>query len=184
MDKQDLRVKKTQKALSGALITLLETTAFNKITVNDICAEAMVSRSAFYVHFEDKYDLLRSCMETLKREVFMQNEGLSIEQRMLAVLQRVRENIRTLKNLTSSELDKELMMMMQQSFTDDLTRMMEKNNIPREALPGPPEIIAVYISAGIASTIMYWVSNNMSIPEGEIVAMLVALQPKKMEGMR
>lgn len=53
-DKQDLRIKKTQRLLALAMLTLLEKEGFSKITANDICTEAMISRSAFYSHFEDK----------------------------------------------------------------------------------------------------------------------------------
>ncbi|MDR1061036.1 MAG: TetR/AcrR family transcriptional regulator, partial [Clostridiales bacterium] len=49
--KEDLRIVKTQKAITDAMSSLLERRAFGKITVYDICNEAMVSRAAFYFHF-------------------------------------------------------------------------------------------------------------------------------------
>lgn len=63
--KEDLRILKTQNALKTALSKLLESHNFNLITVNDICEEALISRSTFYSHFEDKYDLLQRCLATL-----------------------------------------------------------------------------------------------------------------------
>ena len=56
--KEDLRVLKTRKAIYSALKTLLNQKKFSKITVHDICEESFVSRTAFYAHFKDKYDLL------------------------------------------------------------------------------------------------------------------------------
>jgi len=56
--KEDLRIKKTKKALFSALPVLLNRYKFAKITVHDICTESMVSRTAFYTHFRDKYDFL------------------------------------------------------------------------------------------------------------------------------
>ena len=50
---QDIRITKTHMALSKTLMDLLEKKSFQKITVNDICQDAMVSRSTFYMHFED-----------------------------------------------------------------------------------------------------------------------------------
>jgi AcrR family transcriptional regulator len=56
--KEDLRIVKTRAALVNAMLALLEHRTFGKITVFDLCNEALVSRAAFYTHFTDKYDLL------------------------------------------------------------------------------------------------------------------------------
>ena len=62
------------KACSGnSLLTLLKGNPFNKITVNDVCTEALVSRSAFYANFKDKYDLLSFCLEIFKR-IYSRNQ--------------------------------------------------------------------------------------------------------------
>jgi AcrR family transcriptional regulator len=66
--KEDLRIKKTKKILAEAMFTLLETRHFAKITVFDICDEALVSRAAFYAHFTDKYALLRYCLSLLREQ--------------------------------------------------------------------------------------------------------------------
>lgn len=62
-NKWDLRVQKTYKLLHTSLITLLEKQSFDEITVQAICDEAMVHRTTFYAHFEDKYHLLSSCLD-------------------------------------------------------------------------------------------------------------------------
>lgn len=53
-------------ALTNTLLTILQTNSFSKITVNDLCKVAGVSRSTFYVYFSDKFDLLECCMNDLK----------------------------------------------------------------------------------------------------------------------
>lgn len=58
----DLRVRRTQKLLWDALMALLAEKAFESISVKDICDIAMVHRTTFYKHYEDKYDLLRKGM--------------------------------------------------------------------------------------------------------------------------
>ena len=44
-----------RESLIHALINLLHKKTFYKISVNELCAAAQVSRSAFYSHFDDKY---------------------------------------------------------------------------------------------------------------------------------
>jgi len=68
--RKDLRVVKTRKALKDAMAALLSRGAFKSVTVNDLCAEALMSRAAFYAHFYDKYDLLEYYLKTVAGECF------------------------------------------------------------------------------------------------------------------
>lgn len=55
---QDLRVQRTYRLLKGAFVHLIAQKTFEQITVQEICEEAMVRRTTFYQHFEDKNDFL------------------------------------------------------------------------------------------------------------------------------
>lgn len=48
---------RTDKAIKQALITLLKEKPFEKITVQDILDETPVTRSTFYKHYHDKYEI-------------------------------------------------------------------------------------------------------------------------------
>ncbi|MDD3337596.1 MAG: dihydroxyacetone kinase transcriptional activator DhaS [Lachnospiraceae bacterium] len=48
----------TKRALSAALKELMESCAFSKISVADICERCDMHRKSFYYHFRDKYDLV------------------------------------------------------------------------------------------------------------------------------
>lgn len=69
----DLRMRRTYKFLWEALIALMTERDFESITVTDICERAMVHRTTFYKHYEDKYGLLfhgiRDQLNTLFDEV-------------------------------------------------------------------------------------------------------------------
>ena len=57
--KDDLRINKTLNAIQEAFVKLLGYRSFERITVNALCEEAQISRRTFYMHFNDKYDLLK-----------------------------------------------------------------------------------------------------------------------------
>jgi AcrR family transcriptional regulator len=57
-DAPDLRVRRTRKLLTQALIEGTVEKGFAALTVRDITRRAMVNRSTFYRHYLDKYDLL------------------------------------------------------------------------------------------------------------------------------
>jgi AcrR family transcriptional regulator len=108
--REDLRVVKTRKALFAALLALLESRrTFAKLTVNDICVEALVSRTAFYAHFKDKYDLLEQWLNGLQKrfiEAFRTYTREELESRITAIFQahfRIVENL--LKDADREQLD-------------------------------------------------------------------------------
>lgn len=175
--KQDLRVKKTQRALASAMLMLLEVQSFGKITVNDLCTEAMVSRSAFYTHYEDKYALLGYCLEMLKNKLFADTEDMDIRGRIYEVLEKTLENVKMFRNLLMSELDEELMEMFRSAFHEDFEQLMKKHQKAKDVLPGPPEVISAYYAAGITSAILYWVREKTPYSTDEMADCLYALLP-------
>jgi AcrR family transcriptional regulator len=65
----DLRVRRTRKLLWEALLAEMSERAFEDITVTDICERAMVHRTTFYKHYEDKYALLEQGMRQMYDEL-------------------------------------------------------------------------------------------------------------------
>jgi AcrR family transcriptional regulator len=61
----DLRVRRTRKLLWEALLAEMSKRAFEEITVTDVCERAMVHRTTFYKHYEDKYALLEQGMRKM-----------------------------------------------------------------------------------------------------------------------
>lgn len=54
----NLSVRRTRKLLREALVELIEERGFDALTISEITERAMVSRAAFYRHYQDKYDLV------------------------------------------------------------------------------------------------------------------------------
>ena len=65
----DLRQRKTRKLLVEALAQLLEEKSFQELSVTDICRRAMVHRTTFYAHFNDKQELLRYLLENKEKVI-------------------------------------------------------------------------------------------------------------------
>ena len=60
---QNPQFLRTDKAIKQALITLLKIKPFEKITVQDILDETPVTRSTFYKHYHDKYEIVERMQE-------------------------------------------------------------------------------------------------------------------------
>lgn len=63
MNKSESKYFKTAAKMDDALIRLLEKKEFEYITIKELCSEAGVNRSTFYLHYENMADLLEETLE-------------------------------------------------------------------------------------------------------------------------
>lgn len=61
----DTRFNDTDHLIQVAFIELLNKKSFIKITINDICKQALIGRSTFYHHYVDKYELLDDTIDKI-----------------------------------------------------------------------------------------------------------------------
>lgn len=61
--KQDRRIRRTQKLLKDSLIELMQEKEFKNISVKDITELADLNRGTFYLHYSDTYHLLQDIEE-------------------------------------------------------------------------------------------------------------------------
>lgn len=75
MSQPDVRVRRTRTLLRQALVELIEDRGFDRVTVGDLTARAMVSRAAFYRHYRDKYALVEQIFDEAMAEMTAGDEG-------------------------------------------------------------------------------------------------------------
>jgi AcrR family transcriptional regulator len=71
----DRRVQRTRLALRDALISLLIERGWDEITIQDLCERANVGRSTFYLHFQNKEQLLVDGLDDLRTWLRSQTAG-------------------------------------------------------------------------------------------------------------
>lgn len=79
MNKSESKYFNTALRLDEALISLLETKDLEYITVKEICRQAGVNRSTFYLHYETIADLAEEALDMINRRFlsyFSQQEGI------------------------------------------------------------------------------------------------------------
>lgn len=165
----DLRIKRTYKLLSEALKKLMKQKPFDKITVTDICDEAMVHRTTFYCHFADKYELLQFCMNELESpfdEMFVEetsNEGYKNYYLSVAckILKHVEDNGDFFRILIKKNKEESILNKMQRELARKIENKLnecEENGI---ALPAPASILANLYAGGGMSVVLWWLENDM-----------------------
>lgn len=54
----DIRITKTRRAIEKAMSDLLKEKTFDQITTTELVKRAGISRSSFYTHYQDKYEMI------------------------------------------------------------------------------------------------------------------------------
>ena len=73
--REDIRITKSKRDLCNALVELMKSTPFKKITVGDICSTAMINKMTFYKHYADKYELLNDVFLNIKQSIIAHAEA-------------------------------------------------------------------------------------------------------------
>ena len=173
--KQDLRVTRTQRALVTAMTALLEKNGFQKTTVNDLCDLAMVSRTTFYQHFEDKYHLLRFSLEQIMEQERCRVEEGNIHQLITGMLDHVEEKAKMFRALLLEDMDYELLRMFSELWVRELTRKLEQRAAQGHSFPVPVTTLAVYMAGGMAQLLVGWVFSGFTPPKEELANQLLIL---------
>jgi AcrR family transcriptional regulator len=160
--------QQTKNVLAEHLICMLENQNFKKITVNDICQHAMISRSAFYLHFEDKYSLLSYCMEMelLRWEEVMQCSDF--HSYLVFVLNDILKKRNFYNNTLVRVQDSELYSVFYNLFSRFFTDILEKLLDQEQTLPYPISIVSAFYVGGITCSIIQWIKKDFNISVEEM----------------
>lgn len=61
---EDLRIKKTKRAIENAMMELIELKGYSKVKLIDIANRAQVNRNTIYLHYESKEDIALSILKS------------------------------------------------------------------------------------------------------------------------
>ncbi|MDD6224326.1 MAG: TetR/AcrR family transcriptional regulator [bacterium] len=169
MENQNLRTNKTKILLSKSLLELLETKDFYNIKVNEICNHALVHKTTFYNHFNDKYDLLNYILieiyNGIKKEV-NKNEGiieyyLSIAKSYIKLIKTNPKLFQSMIQTSSNDLSS---FMIQELYVKDVEDTISQMNIPI-----PSNYVARFYVSAVYSVLNEWFIKGMIEDEDTII---------------
>lgn len=178
VNSRDLRVQRTYKLLKDAFIRLLSQKNFDQITVQEICEEAMVRRTTFYQHFEDKHDFLGWFIRERQHEFTEASvEGISPEnpqeyyaQVIRNVLKYLSENERTVHLLMDAGVQGRLLMdAFSKACVENVTNRLERiPGIGQKLGNVPIPFLAEFYTGGVIAAARWWFSNGKPCSEEEM----------------
>lgn len=164
----DLRVRRTYKFLWEALMSLMGEREFESITVTDICERAMVHRTTFYKHYEDKYGLLYHGMHdeltslfsslTSPAEVKDASKGIA---HLVIMFEHVRAHERFYRLMLCGDGVGKFYTLWRKSLADHLEQLFRNNFRWEDKQASVPVDLRAQLHAGaLVGVIVWWLENN------------------------
>ncbi len=177
--KEDMRIVRTVKLLKTSLFNLLKVVPYDKISVIDICDKALVHRTTFYKHFENKDHLLMYALEDLKDEVFNVFSNAfdyDTPKAMYMYLARCGFDyisnhkasvLAVYKNLNSDDVLSLTLDALQRSI-----RYLFIQNRPFKKYAVPIPVMSSFYTGGIVNLIIWWLNNDIKYSKEEMLKFL------------
>lgn len=157
---KNIKRNTTSVAIYKALSTLLETHNFESISVNDICSQALISRTTFYSYFEDKYQLVLFFFNE-QREHLGIISGADIENNIIMLFTHIRDNEGMYRNLWTSGVNSDLDRMITEQVGTNVRAFLEmkESNYNLDEI----EIIVQLYTGGVAYVISQWLNGGAQL---------------------
>ncbi len=186
MNKSDSKYLNTAIKMDQAFLTLLDKKDFEFITVKEICQEAGVNRSTFYLHYETINDLLIESINYMNdqfleffpkgenrvdQRVHTDNLGelyLITDQYLNPYLNYIREHKRVFQTARRKSSTLGLKDHFDEMFESVLRPILDRFHIaPREQ-----RYVAKYYIGGIMSVLNEWIANGCE-DENELIIKII-----------
>jgi AcrR family transcriptional regulator len=183
--KLDPRIRRTRQLLRNALVELISEKGFDDITVKDITERATLNRATFYLHYNDKQDLLAKGFDEIWDELTARNplpiaqDGtLALEGTKLTILsdfEHVKENAEFYRVMLGEQGVAQFIHRMQEHVTAATSARIQVvlGNLPSG--PVPIEIVLQFIASAYVGIIQWWLEQGQSYSTEDMANLIVSL---------
>jgi len=179
----DLRVRRTRKLLWEALMAELSERAFEEITVKEICERAMVHRTTFYKHYEDKYALLeqgmRQMYDALVAEVaHVPPSAFSMDHPppyFIRLFEHVAEHQHFYKLMLCGEGIGRFQRLVKEYIAEQASAKMHEWTLANQHLAVPPAMQVQFFAGAVLSLLAWWLENDMPLSPHQMAQYLLSV---------
>jgi len=175
----DRRVQRTQRMLHKALMSLILEKKYEHITVQEILNRADVGRSTFYMHFQNKDELLLAGFQYLQsflesaQATFTTVPGKSFERIIgfsLPMFEHAHEYRRVNRALLGSNAEAVVRRRIHSVLAGFVSRelKLELRSRKRGNVPVSPEFLSHFLVSTYVSVLAWWLNSNNPMPPKDI----------------
>lgn len=164
MKKEDLRVIKTKQAIKESFIELVEVRGYNRVSVTDIIKKANINRNTFYLHYENKDDLVRKIIDESSAKIeqalnvtsFLKNTSINNIQEF-----QIRWGFRNILRLIEPDIELYRVILLDQSlngYFNHVLNLIKKHLAQLLSVSNPrSNLIYEYTCSGMFGLVQQWI---------------------------
>lgn len=177
----DRRIVKTKKAISEALIELMQKKKLNTITVTELSAAANINRKTFYTYYSTVNDVfdegITELITSLKDLIYDMSEDYNMlsPQTLFAFLNTIMSNSDIVRDLFASDNGSMLFNKLQTTLQETILKELEDKDIKMNVPKSHYQFISSFVAGGIISVYYQWICNPNETTLDEMAGTLTTL---------
>lgn len=188
MNKHESKYFNTARKMGDTLLLLLDEKDFESITIKDICKNAKVNRSTFYLHYSNLYDVLEEVIERLSASFYqyfpsresdltiLQNKEIKDlflikEEYLIPYLNFIKENKKVYQAVKCNPTLFNATLTYDKMFQTIFSPILKRFNLD----PKWHKYIMDYYINGISALILDWVADDCAIDVQEVAQFIEGL---------
>lgn len=172
--KNNRRAQMTRLLLRTALTELMQKKPFNEITIKEICEQADLNRTTFYMHYDDQAALLRDIEEGVQRKALEYLEGIRPCAEATEMIAQFLQYIQAHADLFRILLCDISCEPFRRRFIENTLEKL-RVNIPFHGPADEYHYVLCFIVQGSLHIIIEWVENDFNLPAETIASLIFRL---------
>ena len=172
--KENQRTKLTKILLKNSLIDLMHTKSVNKITVKELCENAGINRSTFYLYYTDQFALLKEIEDELLLNAREHLKNIDSNLNNLHYLKEMLYYMKTNSDIFHTLLCRQENLSFQTVFIDTSIRNL-RINLNLQCEEKISDYIFRYLTMGCLSLITKWFEDGFDMSPEELAEMIFRL---------
>jgi AcrR family transcriptional regulator len=181
-DRMDPRVIRTRKLLKDALLSLIPEKSFESITIKDITDCATLNRVTFYLHYDNKLDLLQDASNEIFDELIQSYTGQTIfgsPEETHSIIQANFDHLHKYKTFYKAMLGREGVLSFIRTLEDyvyerNLKRVREKRG-EKSDINLDRKILIRHLATGLVGIASWWLENDQPCSPSEMADRLLVI---------
>lgn len=179
----DRRVQRTRQLLRDALYQLIIERGYEGITIQDITERANLGRTTFYLHYQDKEELLKASIQALMHELQLEVEPSPDEScgyllRCVRIFNHVAQNRPLYQAMLKETGPVNIGNLMQSYFVELFQRHLLAQQGSSCAPTVNNELVAVHAAGALLGLLGWWLNNSNALSAGEMGQIYFRLMSK------